>query len=129
MELEALPPQLRPIVQPIDTWFRNLRLGLLFEARVAGGKLMVCSMDLGTDLDQRPVARQMRYSLLRYMVSDEFSSTVTVDPARYRLCGSSVECGDRLPLRLRGQCRCDSGADKAAQVSYDFLAKMRVARR
>ncbi len=81
MELEALPPQLRPIVQPIDTWFRNLRLGLLFEARVAGGKLMVCSMDLGTDLDQRPVARQMRYSLLRYMASDEFSPTVTVDPA------------------------------------------------
>ena len=80
MELEAMPPELRPIVQPIDTWFRNLRLGLLLEARVGAGKLMVSSMDLSSDLERRPAARQMRYSLLRYMASDEFAPVVTVDP-------------------------------------------------
>lgn len=79
MELEALPPELRPIVQPIDTWFRNKRLGLLFEAKVGEGKLMVCSMDLTSDLDKRPVARQMRYSVLQYMASGAFDPAVAVD--------------------------------------------------
>ena len=68
----SLPPKLRPLVQPIDTWFENRRLGLLFEAQVGAGKLMVCSMDLASDLDQRLAARQMRQSLIRYMESDAF---------------------------------------------------------
>jgi hypothetical protein len=72
MTLDHMPPALRPIVQPIDTWFEARRLGLLFEARVSGGRLMVCSMDLGGDLERRLVARQLRHSLLRYMVSDDF---------------------------------------------------------
>jgi hypothetical protein len=79
MTLDHMPPALRPLVQPIDTWFDNRRLGLLFEARVAGGKLMVCSMDLRTDLDKRIVARQMLHSVLRYMASDAFKPQVEVD--------------------------------------------------
>lgn len=89
MELEAMPPGLRPIVQPIDTWFRNLRLALLFEARVGKGKLLVSSMDLCTELEKRPAARQMRYSLLQYMASDAFDPAVQVDPDLVRaLCRS-----------------------------------------
>ena len=45
MVLDGLPPQLRPLVQPIDTWFENRRLGLLFEAILNGGRLLVCSTD------------------------------------------------------------------------------------
>src|SRR5262249_8597176 len=45
MVLDHLPGALRPLVQPIDTWFENRRLGLLFEANVGGGRLVVCSMD------------------------------------------------------------------------------------
>ncbi|HUT93932.1 MAG TPA: discoidin domain-containing protein [Thermoguttaceae bacterium] len=67
MILDELPPKLRPIVQVIDDWFTARRLGLVFEARVGAGKLLVCSMDLERDLDERPVARQMRRSLLRYL--------------------------------------------------------------
>jgi hypothetical protein len=70
MQLDGLPPQLRPLVQPIDTWFENRRLGLLFEAMAGGGSLMVCSMDLRSQLDRRLVARQLRHSLLRYLNSD-----------------------------------------------------------
>jgi hypothetical protein len=79
MPLDHLPPALRPLVQPIDTWFENRRLGLLFEARVNSGKLMVCSMNLRTGLDSRLVARQMRHSLLRYMSLDAFQPQVEVD--------------------------------------------------
>lgn len=78
MVLDNLPPQLRPIVQPIDTWFENRRLGLLYEARVGRGRLLVCSMDLLSDLDNRPAARQMRHSLLRYMDSNTFRPKVEI---------------------------------------------------
>ena len=76
MQLDDLPRSLRPLVQPIDTWFENRRLGLLFEARAGGGKLMVCSMDLEHDLENRLVARQMRHSLLRYMAGPNFNPRV-----------------------------------------------------
>ncbi|GAB4436541.1 MAG: glycoside hydrolase family 2 TIM barrel-domain containing protein [Chloroflexi bacterium OHK40] len=84
MTIDHLPPALRPIVQPIDTWFENRRLGLLFEARVYGGRLLVCSMDLTSDLERRLVARQLRASLLSYLTSERFEPHVelTVDAIR-----------------------------------------------
>ncbi len=72
MILNEMPARLRPMVQVIDDWFTNRRLGLVFEARVGEGKLLVCSIDLESDLANRPVARQMRRSLLRYMAGAEF---------------------------------------------------------
>ena len=73
MVLDEFAPELRPIVQVIDDWNTNRRLGLLFEARVGQGKLLVCSMDLRTNLDERPVARQMLHSLVNYANSDAFA--------------------------------------------------------
>jgi hypothetical protein len=84
MTLDAMPPALRPLVQPIDTWFENRRLGLLFEARVHGGKLMVCSMDLQSDLDKRSVARQMLRSVLHYMAGSAFDPKIEVDAGAIR---------------------------------------------
>jgi hypothetical protein len=80
MQIDRLPKDLRPLVQPIDTWFENRRLGLLIEARLNGGKIMICSMDLAGSLDKRPVARQMLYSLMKYMQSDQFNPQVDVTP-------------------------------------------------
>jgi len=73
MILDDFPSDLRPVVQVIDDWFTNRRLGLIFEARVNGGSLLVCSIDLKTDLEKRPVARQMLRSLLSYVASPAFS--------------------------------------------------------
>ena len=67
MCMDHLAPDLRPLVQVIDTWFEARRLGLLYEAQVGEGRLVVCSMDLESDLDKRLVARQMRYSLAQYL--------------------------------------------------------------
>ncbi len=78
MILDDLPPELRPVVQVIDDWFTNRRLGLVFEANVEGGRLLVCSMDLRTQADTRPVARQMLHSLLRYMRGDKFKPRTSV---------------------------------------------------
>ncbi len=71
MIMDSLPPRLRPTVQVIDDWFTARRLGLLFEARVGRGRLMVCSIDLDNPSD--PVVRQFRHSLLRYLASDHFT--------------------------------------------------------
>jgi hypothetical protein len=73
MVLDDFTPELRPIVQVIDDWNTNRKLGLVFEARVGQGKLLVCSMDLRTNLDERPVARQMLHSLVSYVNSDAFA--------------------------------------------------------
>ena len=72
MELADFPKSFQPIVQPIDTWFINRRLAMLFEAKVGNGKIMVCSADIQKDLDKRYVGRQLRYSILKYMNSNLF---------------------------------------------------------
>ncbi len=72
MVLDDAPASFRPIVQVIDNFSRNHRLGSLFEARVGKGRLVVSSIDLWSDLENRPAARQLRYSILAYMGSDAF---------------------------------------------------------
>jgi hypothetical protein len=64
--------KLQPVVQVIDDWVTARKLALIFEARVGSGKLLACSCDLVSDLDKRPVARQMRHSLLAYMAGTWF---------------------------------------------------------
>jgi len=89
MMLDDLPTELRPTVQVIDDWVTNRKLGLVFEAKLGRGKLMVSSVDLVNNLDQNPVARQMRHSLLNYMASSRFRPSVAVTPAQVRGLASS----------------------------------------
>ena len=71
--LDETPPDFRPIVQVIDNYERNSKLGSIFETRVGAGKLFVCALDLDTDLAKRPAARQLRKSLLDYVASAKFA--------------------------------------------------------
>ncbi|WP_205702854.1 exo-beta-1,4-galactosidase [Botryobacter ruber] len=73
MHLEDFPKGFRSIVQPIDTWFMNRQLGLIFEAKVGKGKLIVSSADLNPEAKDRPAARQLFHSLQGYMNSDKFN--------------------------------------------------------
>lgn len=84
MILDRLPPKLRPLVQVVDDWVTNRRLGLVFEAKVKGGKLLVSSIDLKRNLDQNPVARQMLHSLLDYAGSEKFNPAIEVSVAQIR---------------------------------------------
>ena len=78
VNLDRLPRGLRPIVQAIDDWNRNYKLGVVFECKVGPGKLMICSADLESSLDSRPAARQLRRSLLDYMAGGKFDPPVAV---------------------------------------------------
>ena len=73
MLLDSLSFDFTPIIQMIPDWNKNNKIGLLFEAKYASGKLLVCSIDLIHNMDSRPVARQMLYSLKSYVGSDNFS--------------------------------------------------------
>lgn len=73
MILDSLPAEVRGIAQPIDDWNSCRRLAMILECRVGAGKLMIVSCDIENDLGQRPVARQLRQSLLTYMNSSLFA--------------------------------------------------------
>lgn len=73
MHLEDFPKGFRSLVQPIDTWFMNRQLGLIFEAKVGNGKLIVSSADLNPEAKNQPVVKQLFYSLQQYMNSDKFN--------------------------------------------------------
>jgi hypothetical protein len=79
MNLEDFPKGFKPIVQPIDTWFLNRRLAMIFEAKVGNGKLIVSSANLSSDLKGMPSAQQLYYSLQKYMVSDQFNPKFSID--------------------------------------------------
>jgi hypothetical protein len=87
MILDGLPAGLRPTIQVIDDWFTARRLGLLFEARVGRGKLLVCSINFDDPTD--PVVRQFHHSLLRYMAGDDFrpGRRATLDEVRSVMSG------------------------------------------
>jgi hypothetical protein len=79
MILNGFPANLKPLIQPIDTWFENRRLALAFEAKTGGGKLLVCSIDLKSLSEERIASKQLLLSILNYMNSDAFNPEVVVD--------------------------------------------------
>ncbi len=80
MNLMELPADYQPPVQPIDTWHVSRKLGMIVEARVGKGRLLMTTMDISSRLDSRHVARQMRQAILDYMQSSDFKPTLTVTP-------------------------------------------------
>ncbi|MBR6251635.1 MAG: beta-glucuronidase [Bacteroidales bacterium] len=78
MLMKDFSTDLKPIVQPIDTWFLSRRLSTLFEANVLNGKLIVTTFNLTNDLDNRPAARQLLQSIYNYMHSAKFEPQSTV---------------------------------------------------
>jgi hypothetical protein len=80
MVLDDMSPRMKPIVQMVPDWNMNQKIGLIFQAKVGKGKLLMTSIDLEHDLKNRPVARQMLYSLKEFAKSDQFNPTVKVQP-------------------------------------------------
>jgi hypothetical protein len=72
MVLDKCKKKIEPIIRVIDDWNTSDSFGLLFEAKVGAGKLMMCSIDLENNLCGRPAAAQLLASILNYMRSDGF---------------------------------------------------------
>ncbi|GFD68614.1 hypothetical protein [Alteromonas sp. KUL106] len=74
------PKGYRALLQPIDTWKINRKLALIVEAKVGKGKLLISSIDLENDLQNRPATRQLRRSLVAYITSDDFNPEWQIKP-------------------------------------------------
>jgi len=101
VNLDHLPKGLRPIVSAIDDWNRNYKLGLIFEARVGAGKLLVCSADLNGN--SSPVAQQLRRSLLDYMGGNKFKPRTEISVADFE----SLHFNSRIMHELGATARAD----------------------
>lgn len=113
INLGQLAPGLQPIVQPIDDWNRNFKLGMLFEAKLGAGKLMVSSADLDSDLEHRVVARQLRKSVLDYMAGERFDPRVTLSAQDFGQVLFDTQVMKKLGARASG------GRDAASAVDGD----------
>ena len=69
--LDNAPKDYFPLVQVVDNFERNHKLGLIFEFAIGKGKLLVCMSDLRSVQD-KPEAKQLYSSILKYMSSGKF---------------------------------------------------------
>ena len=76
--LDNAPKGYYPIVQTIDNWERNHKLGNVFEAEVAEGKLLVCTMSL-EKLLQSSEGRWFVKSVRSYCDSEDFTPSARLD--------------------------------------------------
>lgn len=73
----------RPIVQMVDNFERNHKLGILFEGKAGKGKLMICTSRL-SEIADRPEVKQFANSVLNYMTSDAFDPQQALDLEQLR---------------------------------------------
>lgn len=70
--------QLTPVIQSIDTYEENRKLGIAFEAKVGNGKLFVLCADVRKDMDKRLAMQQLLVSVKNYVASSRFNPAVQV---------------------------------------------------
>lgn len=78
--LDDTPANFRPIVQVVDNFARNHKLGNLFETRVGKGSLLVCTMDLPRIAAQQPEADQLLKAIYQYVSSPAFLPSQSLAP-------------------------------------------------
>ena len=69
-----------PVIQTVDAYEHNHKLGIAFEARVDKGSLFVLNVDIDKDAATRPAMRQLLYSVRKYVASDAFRPAVSIQP-------------------------------------------------
>lgn len=78
MELNALD-NITPVIQSIDTYEYNQKLGIAFEACVGKGHLFVLCADPEKDIEKRPAMKQLLHSVRNYVASDAFAPTAELN--------------------------------------------------
>ena len=71
--------EIDPILRIIDDWFENRNLGLLFEAKVGKGKIIISGIDLINNLEERVATGQLLHSIKKYILSKEFNPQNNLD--------------------------------------------------
>jgi hypothetical protein len=77
MILNDTPAGFRPLIQVIDNFDRNYKLGSVFEAKVGKGSLLVCTLKLTEE--SLPETAAFLRSLYSYVGSDSFNPSQELD--------------------------------------------------
>ena len=85
INLDTLPAKVDMPLRFVDKFNRNALPCAIFEAKVGKGKLLVCTLDISSDLDSRIVALQLRRSILEYMAGNHFEPRHELTPAELRM--------------------------------------------
>ncbi|AOZ93913.1 sugar-binding domain-containing protein [Paenibacillus crassostreae] len=81
--LDGTPKGFSPIVQTIDNFERNHKLGLMFECNVLKGKLLLCACDFDKIIDE-PEGKQLLASIINYVNSEEFEPNTEMNIAELK---------------------------------------------
>ena len=93
MEIDALK-DVTPIIQSIDSYETNHKLGIAFEARVGKGRLIVAGIDIDKNTDQRPATQQLLRSICKYMKSDKFAPKAMLKPYQIDALFDAADTGN-----------------------------------
>ncbi|MFC4101528.1 glycoside hydrolase family 2 TIM barrel-domain containing protein [Paenibacillus xanthanilyticus] len=81
--LDGTDKELQPIVQTIDNFERNHKLGMMFECKVGAGSLLVCAVDAML-AGESTEGRQFLHSLFEYAKSEAFRPRAELELAKVR---------------------------------------------
>ncbi len=84
VDLTGFDPQLSKPFRFIDKYNRNALPTAIFEAMVGPGKLLVCTLDVTSDPENRIVARQLLHALKHHAASSGFAPDTTITPGQLR---------------------------------------------
>jgi hypothetical protein len=79
VNLNSFSIEFEPIINVIDSYHLGNKLAYLFECKIGDGKLLVSTIDLLNNLEERPASKQLKESLLNYMGNDLFDPKVTLN--------------------------------------------------
>lgn len=90
MILDGMPAEYRPLVQVIDNISTCRKLGLIWEAKVGPGRLLVCTSDLPA-LQDKPEAIALLAGIQQYAASPQFDpkQEVTAESLRGLFTGAA----------------------------------------
>jgi hypothetical protein len=121
--LDDMPAQYRPVVQVIDNFARNHKLGVVFEGRVGRGQLLVCGFDL-PDSTNDPAARQLLAGLYDYAGSTAFNPAQALGADLLeKLFAPKLAKLQALGAKVRADCQASEeyGADRAIDGDPDTM--------
>lgn len=84
IRLDSVSPLIQPIVRIIDDWITAKPLGMIIECKAGKGKLLISGVDLITNVEKRPEARQLLYSLKNYMTGKDFNPQLFVETGKIK---------------------------------------------
>ncbi len=84
---------LTPVIQSIDTYEENRKLGIAFEARVGDGSLYVLCVDPIKNITERPATARLLRSVADYVSGDSFKPETVLAPHQVKAIFAGGEEG------------------------------------